>query len=101
MKILKTFFFSLAVLGLSMGSVNAQFAGGNGSAEQPYQIATAEQLETLASLVNAGDYNYFSKHYILNNDIDISGYAAGEGWEPIGKGLETDKEFKGTFDGNN
>jgi len=49
------------------------FAGGDGSAGSPYQIATAGQLAEVQ--------NYLDSHFILNNDIDLGGIT---NWEPIG-----------------
>ena len=37
------------------GSVALAFAGGTGTAENPYQIATGAQLAYLASSVNSGE----------------------------------------------
>lgn len=64
------------------------FAGGNGSVENPYQIATAEQLDAVRNNLNA--------NYKLVADIDLSSY---EAWKPIGKNSEN--AFAGTFDGDN
>jgi hypothetical protein len=44
----------------------AQFAGGAGTAKDPYQIATAEQLISIGS-----DPNLLDKHFILTADIDL------------------------------
>lgn len=66
------------------------FAGGNGTAENPYQVATAEQL-------NAVRYD-LDAHYIQTADIDLSQF---DNWEPIG--YATSKEtagFSGSYDGN-
>lgn len=63
------------------------FAGGSGTAEDPFQIATAEQMNNVR--------NDMSAHYVLTNDIDLSGY---NNWEPIGS---CDFPFHGTFNGNN
>ena len=79
---------------------NALFAGGAGTAEDPWQIANAEQLDRIRDDLTA--------HYILINDIDLSGY---ENWIPIGafqsksdapEDVEVphpDYAFTGTFDG--
>lgn len=77
----------------------AEFAGGNGTAEDPYQIETADQLNAVR--------NDLTANYILNADIDLDEYT---NWEPIGefKPLsENDDEtpapeaaFTGSFDGN-
>ena len=73
------------------------FSGGDGSsAENAYQITTAAQLARLAELVNAGNA-YEGKFFELQKGLDLSGYASGEGWVPIGK--DSTNSFKGSFDG--
>lgn len=62
------------------------FAGGDGTAENPYRIATAKQLVAVR--------NDLAAHYVLNNDIDLSGYSS---WNPIGDAMYS---FSGSFDGN-
>jgi hypothetical protein len=104
MKKVRTFLVLLAISGLSISSVNAQFAGGNGSGDDPYQIATAAQLAQLATFVNDGNTAYNNKYYILNNDIDLSDYQTGAGWMLIGNYAKPSPEnrvFKGNFDGAN
>ncbi|WP_250227697.1 S-layer homology domain-containing protein [Anaeropeptidivorans aminofermentans] len=71
---------------------------GAGTSENPYQISTPAQLAKLAGLVNAGNASYNAAHYRLMKDLDLSGYATGEGWMPIGNAY--DMKFNGTFDGN-
>ena len=75
---------------------------GSGSNGDPYQISTAAQLARLAELVNAGTAPYAEagKFYLLMNDLNISGYASGEGWVPIGKNTSPYTAFKGSFNGN-
>ncbi|QCT72961.1 Ig-like domain-containing protein [Eubacterium maltosivorans] len=72
---------------LRMAEGELQTAGGDGSIENPYQIATAEQLDSLR-------YDTESHYYIQTQDIDLSGY---DSWMPIGNG---DSPFKGSYDGN-
>lgn len=74
------------------------FEDGDGTEERPYQIISLEQLVALSAEVNAGNDDYNSKYYILNDDIDLSEYENGEGWTPAGT---VDNPFKGHFDGNN
>ncbi len=63
------------------------FAGGDGTPDHPYQIATAAQLNDVR--------NYTTAHFILLNDIDLTiDYPS---WTPIGK---TTPYFNGVFDGN-
>ncbi len=83
-----------------MADTDAHFAGGSGTAEDPWQIATAEQLDRIRDDLTA--------HYILIDDIDLSG---SENWMPIGafQSLSDapedaeiphpDYAFTGTFDG--
>ena len=64
------------------------FAGGNGSEENPYQVATAEQLDNVR--------NDLTAYYIQIADIDLSEYSS---WEPIGNGETNDDFFSGVYDG--
>jgi len=76
------------------------FAGGNGTAEDPYQIADWRQLDNVR--------NYLNHHFIVINDLDSDtvGYEElasetaneGKGWQPIGTTAEGAK-FAGSFDG--
>lgn len=84
------------------------FAGGSGTAEDPYQIATAEQLALLAEKVNSGDEAYNAASYRLTadialndtTDVDSWGETAPEyQWLSIGSGKELKSYFGGTFDG--
>ena len=75
------------------------FAGGNGTKDDPYQIATAEQLAKLATEVNSGvpGQTHSGEYFKLTASIDLSG----KRWVPIGYGNESSKSFSGYFDGNN
>ena len=76
------------------------FAGGSGTADDPWQIASAEQLNLVRENLDG--------HYVLVSDIDLSGY---DNWEPIGafqsrsdapedtEVPHPDYAFTGTFDG--
>ena len=81
--------------------VGASFLEGEGTSASPYLIKTAADLAKLAELVNAGTTPYADseRYYRLEKDIDLSAYASGAGWMPIGGTYG--KEFKGIFDGNN
>lgn len=79
---------------------DVRFAGGAGTVEDPWQIATAEQLDRVREELTA--------HYVLAADIDLSGY---ENWIPIGafqsksdapedaEVPHPDYAFTGSFDG--
>ncbi|WP_229757774.1 S-layer homology domain-containing protein [Paenibacillus marchantiophytorum] len=69
----------------------ASFAGGTGVQGDPYQIATADQLNEVRNYLVAG------KYFKLTADIDLGAYIANGGWVPIG----TDNSpFYGIIDGN-
>lgn len=64
------------------------FAGGSGTEEDPYQIATPEQLAKLAADVNTGkeERKHTDEFFILNDNIDLSAHR----WIPIGSGSEAE-----------
>lgn len=63
---------------------------GSGTAEQPYEIGTPEDLEVLAAQLNAGNSRYTGdKHFVLTADLDFAGRA------PFG-GIN---RFQGVLDG--
>lgn len=67
------------------------FAGGVGSADDPYQVSNATQLDAVRQDMTA--------NYIQIADIDLAGLE----WNPIGWMSvmnEEDYPFKGTYDGN-
>jgi len=73
------------------------FTGGNGTAEDPYQIADWYHLDNVR--------NYLSSHFIVINDLDSNsiGYTElaspsaheGKGWQPIA----VNNTFVGSFNG--
>lgn len=74
----------------------AQFAGGSGTQEDPYQIATIEQLQAINT-----ETEYLGKHFIQIGDIDASetiNWNEGHGFIPIGVGSQW---FTGSYNGNN
>ena len=101
----KKWYSILLVIALTLvfsvtASAEAGFAGGSGTAEEPWQIATAEQMNHVRDDLSA--------HYVLVDDIDLSKY---ENWEPIGafqprsdapedaEVPHPDYAFTGVFDG--
>ena len=81
------------------GATTTEFAGGNGTEADPYQIKTKEHLHNVR--------NHLNSHFEMINDIvftdeDFSEggvfYNNGKGWIPIGDLYST--PFSGTFDGN-
>jgi beta-glucanase (GH16 family) len=63
-------------------------AGGGGTESDPYQIATVEHLEQLATDVNGGN-SFDGIHFMLTDDIDLI-YSD---WQPI-------NNFSGSLHGN-
>ncbi|MCL2416783.1 MAG: leucine-rich repeat protein [Bacteroidales bacterium] len=74
---------------------------GEGTSENPFTIATAEQLAQLASIVNVGDTLHSTRYYMLIADIDLSSFGvdfnSSRGWIPIGTPTNP---FRGHFDGD-
>jgi hypothetical protein len=77
------------------GTVAETYNGGSGTAEKPYEIATAEQLALLAYETNNGTGG--DAYYILTDDICLNG-SQGYFWPPIGMEPFV---FMGSFDGDN
>lgn len=76
------------------------FDGGDGTAESPYLIKTAEQLAKVAKDVYDGDTDYADTYFKITADIDLDGHD----WYPIGCNYSTGEElvnnyFRGKFDG--
>ena len=103
---MKKLFSILLALTLALG-MNAAFAesspyaGGTGTAEDPYRIATAEQLLALSAAVNDGSAGgYYGACFALTEDLDLAGIE----WQPIGQMDLADQSnvscmFMGVFDG--
>lgn len=77
---------------VQQGASSPLFECGHGTASDPYQIKTAQQLQN----INVRPDLY----YTLISDIDMTSYlnTTSNGWNPIGT---PGKPFTGTFDGNN
>ena len=93
---------ALASDGAWDGSTAAAFAGGTGTAEDPYQIANGAELAYLASSVNSGE-TYEDKYFVLTANINLNGLP----WTPIANsfsdallGGSNYRIFAGNFDGN-
>ena len=83
------------------GSIAAAFAGGTGTAEDPYQIANGAELAYLASSVNSGE-TYEDEYFVLTANINLNGLS----WTPIANsfsdalfGGSDYRVFAGNFDG--
>jgi hypothetical protein len=97
------FFFAVLVL-IAVVSLSAEvancgtYSGGNGEPNNPYIIATAEDLNDIGN--HPEDFN---NHFIMVNDINLADYNGARfnmigiyvGW-----GNPDNKPFRGVFDGN-
>ncbi|MBU9710580.1 GLUG motif-containing protein [Evansella tamaricis] len=74
-----------------VSSLEIASASGDGTEENPIQIATPEELNEIRD-------DDPGKFYVLTSDIDLSGdpWNDGEGWEPIGTSSDP---FTGNLDG--
>lgn len=76
------------------GTIADAYAGGDGTYENPYQIATPEQLALLAEQTNTG--NGGDAYFLLTEDLCLNG-SQNNHWEPIGN---ASAPFMGWFNGN-
>jgi hypothetical protein len=100
-RVLRTIPLLIAVCLVSMPT-QAKYGGGSGTADDPYRITTAEQMNTIGA-----EPNDWGMHFKLMADIDLSGYDGKDGrpvFNIIGMGYYNipglPKPFTGVFDGN-
>ncbi|HHY36477.1 MAG TPA: hypothetical protein GX518_02165 [Firmicutes bacterium] len=68
-----------------------EYAGGSGTVDDPYLIATARHLDNVR-------YNLTASYKLIRDiDLDVGPYNEGKGWRPIGTMAAP---FTGSFDGN-
>ncbi len=99
----KWFVGTMTILSVLAGvCAGVEFAGGTGEPNDPYQIATAEQLCSIGS-----DANLLGKHFLLINDIDLDpNLSGGKVFDGAliaphpGYSIEEGAVFRGAFDGN-
>ena len=81
------------------GEIATEFAGGKGTAGDPFQITTGDHLALLSDAINYGvDGEYVDLgglYFKVMNDIDMNGVP----FEPIGGEIDS-SYFSGNFDGN-
>ena len=81
---------AMVLLGI-FAAVNAKYSGGTGEPNDPYRIATAEDLNDIGNHQEDWD-----KHFILINDVNLAQYT-GTQFKIIGNST---RMFTGVFDGN-
>ena len=93
-----------ATKGVWTDYAEASFDGGTGTEEDPYLIATAEQLAKISKDVSISNQNTWQgKFFKLTDNIDLRSHR----WVPIGiykwdsNGNVTNNSFRGFIDGNN
>ncbi len=90
----------LTFLSLPALAEETAFAGGSGTADDPWQIASADQLAYLPATVNDGSKSGYMGAYffVLTADLDMTGVD----WRPIGNMNDIENHttlFLGSFDG--
>ena len=86
----------LTLLPTALAAGSASFSGGSGTAEDPYQISTAEDMFALADAVNLDNVSYEGSYFLLTKDIDLGNTP----WTPIGDSASAEgRQFLGSFDG--
>jgi len=95
------FVLSELTMFLLVSLLSAQFGGGSGTEDDPWQIGTAEHLDNIRNFLDA---EHSDKYFIQTADIDLGvpPWNVGEGWEPIGwfSGGDDNSAFTGHYDGN-
>ncbi len=86
-------------VGAQIADSNTPYSGGNGTADDPYQIATPEDLIALGN-----EPNDYDKHFVLTTDIDLVGSTFDQAViaadiDPSSSDYNGDC-FAGSFDGN-
>lgn len=84
---------------ISVSSATTEFAGGNGTVDNPYLISNKNHLNNMRNHLNSNfklicDIEFSAADFAENGDF----YNNGMGFEPIG--LSSNNNFCGTFDGN-
>ena len=78
------------------GGTAAEYAGGQGTQEDPYQIATGEQL---ALLVQTDATATAGKYYVLTKDIRLNDTSAEDWKQSATPWIQSDNSFRGQLDG--
>ena len=78
------------------GGAAAEYAGGQGTQEEPYRIATGEQL---ALLVQTDATATAGKYYVLTEDIRLNDTSAEDWKQSATPWIQSDNSFRGQLDG--
>jgi hypothetical protein len=101
---MKRMLFVMVLLMVSSIMFAQTYSGGEGTSDEPYEIATKADLKYLSE--NSGEWEKHFKQMadIIFSDSDFESggdfYNDGAGFSPIGYLGGTDKPFKGSYDGD-
>lgn len=85
------------LLMISLASIcSARFAGGSGTANDPWQIATADHLNNIRHYLGEAHQDKFFEQ-TANISLHTPPFSQGFGWMPLGSGTSP---FTGSFNGN-
>ncbi len=96
-----TFLICIAVIGFSACAMAEYYSGGTGEPNDPFIIATPEDLNDIGNHIE-----HWDKHFVLANDVNLAQYT-GTQFKIIGTWLDwwhdpnSMPTFRGVFDGNN
>lgn len=94
----KTWRYVMTIIGLGLSVIcSAQFGGGSGTEEDPWQIATPNHLENIRDYCSAIHGNKFFIQ-TADIDLDVPPYNEGLGW--LSLGFSNVFSFRGSYDGN-
>ncbi len=88
--LLTTFLACLFLIGFCSAGMSQNFAGGSGTENDPYEVASAEDLNNIR--------DYLDAYFVQTSDISLEDFSENEGWSPIGD--HEDNPFTGNYDGN-
>jgi len=94
---MKPVILTIIITAFALSASHAQFAGGSGTADDPYQVQTVEQLQEIQ--------NHLDKHFIQIADIDASdtrNWNEGEGFSSIAGNSNDGSSagFTGSYNGD-
>ncbi|MCX5632333.1 MAG: hypothetical protein NTW93_01435 [Phycisphaerae bacterium] len=89
---MKQIFFAILIITLASLITNAKYSGGSGTDNDPYLIATAEDMNQIGQ-----DQNDWDKHFKMTADVNLIAYS-GTGFNCIG--TDDKHAFSGVFNGN-
>jgi hypothetical protein len=86
-------FIVISIISLFVSSAHAKYSGGTGEPDDPYKIATAEDLMLLGET-----YRDYDKHFVLTADIDMDPNLPGR--KVFDDAVIGYHYFRGVFNGN-